>query len=75
MLIIRCAYCKEKLYRYDKIGPGQVLRCHKERIDRVFNAPLIEDGMVKCPRCKKDFARHTKTCYEMIREGFTYTGT
>ena len=32
MLTIRCATCKTKLWKYDKIGHGEVLRCHKVSI-------------------------------------------
>jgi hypothetical protein len=32
VLILKCAACKKKLWKYDKIGPGEVLRCHKDRI-------------------------------------------
>jgi predicted RNA-binding Zn-ribbon protein involved in translation (DUF1610 family) len=34
MLMIKCAACKTKLWKYDKIGQGEVLRCHKKRITR-----------------------------------------
>jgi hypothetical protein len=36
MLALKCAACKKKLWRYDKIGPGEVLRCHKDRIIRMY---------------------------------------
>lgn len=75
MLIIKCAKCKTKLFRYLKIGQGKVLRCHKSRIQRVYNEPLLKGEEVKCPKCKSVFAKDHPARYEMIREGFTYTGT
>lgn len=36
MLTIRCAKCKSKLWKYDKIGQGEVLRCHKARITKWY---------------------------------------
>mgnify|MGYP002738674857 CR=1 FL=1 len=76
MLVIRCAACKTKLYRYLKIGPGKVLRCHKARIKRIFNKPVIDaDGSVRCPKCGTVFAKDGPKYLTMIRDGFTYTGT
>ncbi|MDO5755302.1 MAG: hypothetical protein Q4P28_03620 [Tissierellia bacterium] len=75
MLTIKCAYCKTKLYKYHKIGKGRVLRCHKKRVTRVYERPLVDGKDVHCPKCKNIFALDQGNYYEMIREGFTYTGT
>ena len=48
MLVVRCAACRRKLFRYRKIGKGEVLRCHKERIMRLFEAEE-RDGRLWCP--------------------------
>ena len=32
MLIIRCAKCRGKIFKYKKIGKGRVLHCRKDRI-------------------------------------------
>lgn len=55
MLTIKCAYCKTKLYKYLKIGKGKVLRCHKDRIKKIYNMPIIDGEDVKCPNCEKTF--------------------
>jgi len=73
MLTIRCAACKEKLWRYDKIGQGEVLRCHKERIVRMYCA-LVRNGRIYCP-CGKDIGIDKGTYYKMIAKAFTYRGT
>jgi hypothetical protein len=48
MLTLRCARCKRKLLRYDKVGEGRLLRCHKTRITRVFEA-VLEGHHLTCP--------------------------
>jgi hypothetical protein len=73
MLVIRCAACKRKLWRYDKIGPGEVLRCHKDRIDRVWEA-VEKDGRIFC-NCGKDVGIDKGTFYKMIAKAFTSKGT
>lgn len=37
MLVIKCSACKRKLWKYDKVGQGQVLRCYKDRITKEYN--------------------------------------
>ncbi|OEG63254.1 hypothetical protein [Halanaerobium congolense] len=47
MLTIKCAKCKTKLFKYEKIGQGKVLRCGKNKITRLY------DGAgVKLRRCR-----------------------
>ncbi len=52
VLVLKCAACKKKLWRYDKIGPGEVLRRHKDRIIKMY-ASIKGDNKIKCP-CGKD---------------------
>lgn len=73
MLLIRCAECKEKLWKYNKIGHGKVLRCHKDRITRIFNR-VEKNGKVLCP-CGNEVGIDKGSFYKMIRKGFTYSGT
>ena len=73
MLVLRCAACGRKLWRYDKIGPGEVLRCHKDRIVRIFRI-REEDGKVFCP-CGRVVGIDKGSHYKMIARGFTYRGT
>ena len=75
MLIIRCSKCKEKIWRYDKIGQGEVLRCHKARIDRVFNEPLIFEHKILCPNCKTPLGIDKGSFYKMDPNAFMYKGT
>ncbi len=74
MLTIRCAGCRQKLWRYDKIGKGEVLRCHKSRIDKIFNEYEQDDDKIKCS-CGNDIGIDKGSFIKMIAKGFTYSGT
>ncbi len=74
MLIIRCSACGRKLWRYDKIGPGEVLRCHKDRIKKIFAARIGDNNRICCS-CGKDIGIDKGSFYKMIGKAFTYRGT
>ena len=72
MLVIKFAACNKKLWKYEKIGRGEVLRCHKHRITRWF-VSLKDNANIMCICGKKigiDKGNHIK----MIAKAFTYTG-
>ncbi len=73
MLTIRCAACKGKLWRYDKLGQGDVLRCHKKRIVKMYGA-LEREGRIYCA-CGKDIGIDKGTFFKMIARAFTCKGT
>lgn len=73
MLIIRCAACKKKLWRYDKIGPGEVLRCHKDRIVKIYHAQIYEQR-IQCP-CGTIIGIDKGTFFRMIAKNCTHTGS
>lgn len=73
MLTIKCAGCKRKLFKYRKIGPGAVLRCHKFRVDRWLDAQA-KNGELFCP-CGMIVGLDKGTYYKMIGKTFTYSGT
>lgn len=74
MLVLRCAACKTKLWKYDKIGPGEVLRCHKERIKKIFTETIEEGHKIYC-RCGKEIGIDKGSFYKMVAKAFTYSGT
>jgi len=74
MLVIRCSACGRKLWRYDKIGPGEVLRCHKDRIKKIFAAVVGGNGRIYC-KCGKGIGIDKGNFYKMIAKAFTYRGT
>lgn len=73
MLTIYCATCKSKLWRYDKIGSGHVVRCHKKRIARWFMEEP-EAGKLLCT-CGKPIGIDKGSHYRMISGAFTHRGT
>lgn len=74
MLTIKCAACKRKLWKYDKIGKGQVLRCHKARMMREYEYDVGEDGKVVCV-CGRQIGIDKGAFIKMIAKAFIYTGT
>jgi hypothetical protein len=74
MLTIKCAACKQKLFKYHKIGSGSVLRCHKDRIQRNFNS-MQRAGVLLCSCCGQSIGRDKGSYYSMDRKAFTATGT
>lgn len=74
MLTIRCAYCKRKLWKYDKIGQGRVLHCYKKRIARFYTEKIKVDDKIQC-LCGKDIGIDKGSIIQMDPKAFTYTGT
>ena len=74
MLTIKCSACRAKLFRYDKLGPGEVLRCHKDRIERDFGIATETDGRLRCS-CGKTIGIDRGGFYKMDPKAFTYSGT
>lgn len=72
MLTIKCSGCKRKLWKYRKVGPGEVLRCHKSRITRKFEYENKE-GRACCP-CGQVIGIDKGSYYKMIAKAFTYSG-
>jgi len=73
MLTIKCAACKRKLWKYEKIGQGQVLRCYKDRITRWYD--IQQTGMAFLCTCGKRIGMDEGDYIKMIGNAFTYTGT
>ena len=73
MLTIKCAACKTKLWKYDKIGRGAVLRCHKDRITQQYGTTTQDGDKIAC-QCGKEIGIDKGQSIKMIRNTFTYTG-
>lgn len=73
MLTIKCAACKRKLWKYEKIGKGAVLRCYKDRMTRHY-AVQFDGVSVQCP-CGKVIGVDEGAYIKMIASAFTYSGT
>jgi hypothetical protein len=74
MLVLRCAACRKKLWRYNKIGKGEVLRCHKARIDRDYGNCSTDGDKIHCI-CGNIIGIDKGSYYKMIGKAFTYSGT
>ena len=73
MLTIKCAACRKKLWKYEKVGQGEVLRCHKDRITKRYQSETVGDK-IKC-LCGKDIGIDKGAYIKMIGKAFTYSGT
>lgn len=73
MLTIKCSACKKKLWKYEKFGQGEVLRCHKDRIAKMYQSESVGNN-IKC-QCGKDIGIDKGSYIKMIGKAFTYTGT
>lgn len=73
MLTIHCAACRKKLWKYEKIGHGHVVRCHKERISKWYDIE-VRDHKIHC-LCGKVIGIDKGSHYRMISNSFTHTGT
>ena len=72
MLTINCTACKRKLWKYEKFGKGEVLRCYKSRITREYEYTR-EDNKIVC-LCGNLIGIDKGPHIKMIKKGFTYTG-
>lgn len=73
MLVFKCGGCRKKLLRYLKIGPGEVHRCHKDRIDRWWEAEPGPEGLY-CS-CGLRVGMDRGSYYTMVKKNVTYSGT
>ena len=76
ILIVSCGYCKTDIARYQKVGRGNLLRMH---IDRIIEAAIDFSKNHKalvCPNCNEQLGtrvtlkRKNKEVYRMIRSAF-----
>lgn len=72
MITIRCAKCKAKLLKYDKVGKGRVLRCWHDRI--VHDYTLKNNNLVKCT-CGNIIGKMNAHCIKMKQHEIIISGT
>ena len=73
MLTIKCAACKRKLWKYEKFGKGEVLRCYKNHIEREYDF-LQQDDKILCI-CGGEIGIDKGTYIKMVKKGFVYKGS
>jgi hypothetical protein len=72
MIIIKCAKCKTKIFKYIKIGKGKLLCCLKDRIIEDYS---IHDGKnIKC-KCGNIIGFDKEKSIKLKQDSFTYSGT
>jgi len=71
MLTIRCAKCRNKLFHYEKIGHGRVLRCYKDLISH--DQSIIENNLLTC-KCSNIIGVDKGLFFQMKANEFIYSG-
>ena len=72
VIVIKCARCKSKVFKYVKVGKGRILHCWRERIAEDYS---VRDGNeVKC-RCGNLIGVDERRWVKMKRHSFIYSGT
>ena len=72
MIIVKCAKCEGKIFKYQKIGKGRLWHCWKDRIIKDYS---IRDGNeVKC-QCGNLVGIEENKWIKMKQHSFTYSGT
>ena len=72
VLVIKCSACKRKLWKYEKFGQGEVLRCHKERIAKLYG--IQQSGNKIYCLCGKVIGIDKGSFIKMVANAFTYRG-
>ncbi|MCK4365554.1 MAG: hypothetical protein KAW45_05860 [Thermoplasmatales archaeon] len=72
MIIIKCARCKRKIFRYVKIGKGKLWHCWK---DRIVEDLSVHDGKnIKC-NCGNLIGFDEEKWIKLKRHSFLISGT
>ena len=76
ILTIKCAKCKDKILKYNKIGSGQVLRCWESKIKTIYGE--LKNEKLYCPNCNNLIGEvktaKGKNYVAMRKKQFTYSG-
>lgn len=71
--MVACGYCKTDIVKYQKLGRGNLLRMH---IDRIIESSIDLSKDLICPNCGKklgikiNLKRENKQAYKMIRSTY-----
>lgn len=71
MIIVKCAKCSKKIFRYLKIGKGILWHCWKYRI--VEDNSIRDGDKIKC-RCGNLIGTDEGKWIKMKQHSFTYSG-
>lgn len=75
-LLIRCGHCKSNIAVYQKVGKGNLLRMHLDRVVKSSVDLSGKPGTLLCPNCNAQLGtkvylkRKNKEVYIMTRGAF-----
>jgi len=72
MMIVKCAKCRRKIFRYKKIGKGRLWHCWKERIIEDYSVRHVNE--IKC-LCGNVIGIDEGKWIKMKKHSFTYSGS
>jgi len=72
MLTIKCSRCKQKIFRYVKIGKGKLWHCWKDRIIEDFS---VSDGKKVFCKCGNLIGVDEEKWIKLKQHSFTTSGT
>ncbi|OYD14926.1 hypothetical protein CH333_07040 [candidate division WOR-3 bacterium JGI_Cruoil_03_44_89] len=72
MIIVKCAKCKRKVFKYLKIGKGKLWHCWKERIIEDYSVRNGDE--VRC-KCGNLIGIEQRKWVKLKQHSFTYSGT
>jgi hypothetical protein len=72
MIIIRCAKCRAKIFKYKKIGKGRLLHCWKDRIVKDYTVRAGDE--VRCA-CGNLIGVSESKWIRMKQNAFSHSGT
>jgi hypothetical protein len=72
MIIIKCAKCKRKIFKYNKVGKGRILRCYKDRIVKFYS--IQDQKKVQC-LCDQIIDVDEGEWIKMKQNAFEYSGS
>lgn len=72
MITIKCAKCKKKIFKYEKIGEGRIWHCWKDRIIKDYSVGFGDK--IKCT-CGNLIGIDEGKWIKMKQHSFNYSGT
>lgn len=76
LMIVSCGHCKTDIAKYQKLGRGNLLRMHIDRIIKSSVDLSKDKGALICPNCKEvlgtrmTLKRKNKEVFTMARSAF-----
>jgi hypothetical protein len=71
MIVVRCAECRRKVFKYQKIGKGRLWHCWKDRIIEDYS--IRDKNEIRC-QCGNLIGIDQGKWIKMKQHSFTYSG-